>query len=737
MTIAEKLAEERRARLAAEQVSELNQAELQGARRKLGEPTPNNAKAGSSTEFVSLRSEDAQLRSDLARATKKAEIAERRLWTSIQTISDGFAFFDADSRLIAANPSYLAPFDGLEVVQPGIRYAEILQVMIDEGLVNCEDETPEDWRMRMQERWDSPTPHPVMLRLWNNQYLRLTDQRSPFGDVISMAYDITANVHYQAELTTARQKAEAASRTKSTFLANMSHEIRTPMNGVVGMADLLSATPLTEEQQLYVSTIRNSGEALLDIINDVLDYSKMEAQKLSLNPAPFDLEHCVHEVMMLLQPAAQDKGLRLAIDCDLFLPVDLIGDKGRIRQILTNLVGNAVKFTESGHVLIRMTGVVDEAADSVAVHLTVEDTGIGIAPDQLDHIFGEFNQVEGEANRSFEGTGLGLAIAQSLVRLMGGDIWVDSTFGEGTSFGIRFSLPLSGPQIAPPAIAKQMKRALVVDPVPLSREILTQRLIQLGLDVDTCLSAQDAETQLQSGIQYDLMIAEEELPDTAGHLFVDAIAKTHRDLPVILVSGQTTTTPSFQSPNLVGVMLGPLRRSHLFKVLNELPTLTGAQQDDPATPVSNRPGGEDVASTRQHPMRILAAEDNRTNQLVLSKMLEAYPIDLHFAENGKQAVDLFEELSPDLILMDISMPQMDGKEATRRIRKLEAATGAHTPIVALTAHAAVSDQTEILDAGLDACVTKPLRKAKLLSRIALYQPEGFTIFDGGAPSKIT
>ena len=242
---------------------------------------------------------------------------------------------------------------------------------------------------------------------------------TPDGGRVGLRVDITELKVQQAALETARSEAEAANRAKSAFLANMSHEIRTPMNGVVGMAELLCDTALNEEQRLFAETIRSSGEALLVIINDILDYSKIEAERLTLNPEPFDLERTIHEVTMLLQPKARAKGIDLLIDYDMFLPTRFVGDPGRLRQILTNLIGNAVKFTDAGHVLVRAIGL-DGAEGAKHLHITIEDTGIGIAPQNIDHIFGEFNQVESQQNRKFEGTGLGLAITRRLIELMGG-----------------------------------------------------------------------------------------------------------------------------------------------------------------------------------------------------------------------------------------------------------------------------------------------------------------------------
>ncbi|MES2142812.1 MAG: ATP-binding protein, partial [Pseudomonadota bacterium] len=258
--------------------------------------------------------------------------------------------------------------------------------------------------------------------------------KTPDGGRVGLRFDVTDQRLQEAALHSARAEAEAANRAKSAFLANMSHEIRTPMNGVVGMAELLCDSALTDEQRLFAETIRSSGEALLVIINDILDYSKIEAERLNLYPEPFDLERTIHEVAMLLQPRAREKGIDLLIDFDMFLPTRFVGDPGRLRQVLTNLIGNAVKFTERGHVLVRVVGLETETGFQ-QLHVTVEDTGIGIAAHNLEHVFGEFNQVEDQSNRKFEGTGLGLAITRSLIERMAGEVWVDSELGTGSSFG--------------------------------------------------------------------------------------------------------------------------------------------------------------------------------------------------------------------------------------------------------------------------------------------------------------
>ncbi|WP_025050254.1 ATP-binding protein [Sulfitobacter noctilucae] len=702
MSLADKLTEERRNRLAAERMLELKQAELFAANRKLGKHAQQLTEEIVETraQVATIRGENQRVKSDLSVANQKIAIAERRLWHSIETIHDGFAFFNADNEMIMANRSYLSVFEDLEVIAPGVNYVTILQTLTDEGIVNTGDLTAADWRQMMSERFIQNRPEPIVLRLWNDEHIKLVDHRGPEGDVVSLALNITATVAYEAKLREARAVAESANCAKSAFLANMSHEIRTPMNGVIGMADLLASGDLDDEQQLFVQTIKNSGEALLVIINDVLDYSKIDANRLSLHPEPFDLERAILEVLMLLQPSAQDKGLSLLMDYDLFMPGLLIGDPGRIRQVLTNLIGNAVKFTSEGHVLIRVVGMPDQAAGKLSLHVTIEDTGIGIPEDMVEHVFGEFNQVENERNRQFDGTGLGLAITQRLIKLMDGDIWVSSTEGDGSCFGFRIDLGLvdtdSKLQWTPP---DGLRHVAVVDDADVYRGVLIRQMAQLGIKVTPCSTAADFSRKLEPTI--DLVLAAE----SSAELVAAHLERQTKSYPLILLRADLgRSLPDLPVP-VFGNLHTPPPRQELFSLLDKLEFEDAGQQHATLT--------QDATGLR--PMRILAAEDNKTNQLVFGKMLKELNVDLTFAGNGEEAVELFRNIAPDLVFMDISMPKMDGRAATAAIRTLE--TDRRTPVVALTAHAMDGDDADILAVGLDRYLTKPLRKPMIFAEI--------------------
>lgn len=442
---------ERRARLRAERLLEHARMELTAAndRLKAHAFTLSDQIIEQRAELQDMRTIAEQLEGVNTQASQElqiahsvANLADMRLREAVETITDGFAVFDSDQKLVLANQAYFSVFDGFPEVTQGIGYNRILEICAYEGLVDLQGTAPGDWVQRMLDRWHKPQITPLEMHFVNGISVRLMDRRVPNGDYVSLVRNITRSLKYQAQLIEAQTQAEAAAQAKSAFLANMSHEIRTPMNGVVGMADLLTETKLDSEQRIYAETIRNSGQALVTIINDILDFSKMDAGKMDLYPENFDLEKTIHEVLTLLAPAARGKSIELILDYDIFLPRHFKADPGRVRQVLTNLIGNAVKFTETGYVLVRAVGV-NKSDDAQLVHITVEDTGIGIAPEYSDHVFSEFQQVEDATNRRFEGTGLGLAISKRIIELMGGTIWLESEPGIGSCFGCSLNLQIA------------------------------------------------------------------------------------------------------------------------------------------------------------------------------------------------------------------------------------------------------------------------------------------------------
>lgn len=630
---------------------------------------------------------------------------EMRLRAAIEAIPDGFVIFDREERLTICNQNYRDIYAAAApVIQPGARFEDILRASLAAGLHSDATGREEAWLAERMAEFRAASGH-AMQHLSDGRWIRAQEHPTPDGGRVGLRSDISAEREAQETLRNARAAAEAASHAKSAFLANMSHEIRTPMNGVVGMAELLCGTDLTEEQRLFAETIRSSGEALLTIINDILDYSKIEAGRLILHPEPFDLERLIHETAILLQSQARAKQIDLHVDYDMFLPTRLVGDAVRLRQILTNLMGNAVKFTGQGHVLIRVVG--DCGRDGVArLHLTVEDTGIGIAPDQIDHIFGEFNQVETAENRRYQGTGLGLAITRRLVDMMEGELWVDSTPGEGSCFGFVLSLPVAE-DLVPATLPTSLRRVLLAETSPVNRAILERQLLPLGVVVTVLRPGETLAEALAGGAGAGLDL-----------LLVDSGSPAQAELPALCLAGKIPPVLLMAPPDQLAeaevavargearaVIAKPVLRAELFAALARI-----IGTASPAATAQAR-----VARR----LRVLAAEDNKTNQLVFAKMVRDLDLDLRFADDGRQAVDQWRDFRPDLIFMDISMPEMDGCTAARTIRAAEAGL-AHVPIIALTAHVMEEDTERILASGIDQHLTKPLRKSVILDVLHRY-----------------
>jgi PAS domain S-box-containing protein len=540
---------------------------------------------------------------------------------------------------------------------------------------------------------------------------------------LALYHDITELVKTENELRDAKMAAEQAAQTKAEFLSNMSHEIRTPLNAIVGMSSLLMDTPLDHNQADYVATIRSSTDDLLNIVNNILDFSKIEAGKMVLEEQPFYLSELIESSLDLFTPDASVKGLDLAYVIEDFVPAKIIGDPTRLRQILVNLLANAVKFTEKGEVVVQLSSKRLEG-EIFSIQFRVRDTGIGIPIEKRKRLFQPFSQIDASTTRKYGGTGLGLSISKNLVELMGGEIWVNSDVGRGSTFNFTIIAQASPTtdRLVPIVEQPDMSgiRLLIVDDNQTNRLIVQRFTEKWGMIPTAVESGPQALSLLEEGQGFDLAIIDMLMPEMDGTALAAKIheRKSSKDLQLIMLSSAAVhrDAPEYLQ-HFSAFIQKPIKRSNLFDVIM---TVIDNEPITPQKKVVSSDFGFDSGMAKNHPLKILLAEDNIVNQKVAVKLLEKFGYRVDIAGNGLEVIQAFERQNYDVIFMDIQMPEMDGEEAMRVIKR-----GARSQpwIVAMTAHALDGDREKYLSRGMDDYISKPLNVKELIRILERIPPK--------------
>lgn len=688
----------------------------------------------------SIEEANARLEAQVTARTKELEARNRLLDDVIETMASGVIALSPEFKILGRNKKAIAqtrlPASMWEL---GKDIRDLIELGINNGGYEYADlrEFARDFERQMAERGAAEFER----RDPDGRTTKEQIQRTRDGGFVVTHTDVTEERRRERELRkmsdelrAAKEAAVQASKAKSEFLANMSHEIRTPMNGVIGMTSLLLDTSLSPKQREMAEVIASSGENLLTIINDILDFSKLEAGKLRVGADPFDLRRTIDDVVALLTLRSQEKGIELMLRYQPDLGAGYVGDAGRVRQVITNLVGNAVKFTEAGHVLVSVTG--KRRGEYAELEISVTDTGCGIPDDKIDHIFNAFEQVDGTAARRYDGTGLGLAITRRLVETMNGEIWAESRLGEGSTFCVR--LPLRVDETAAEPFVLDISRisgarVLIVDDNAVNRHILFEQTSAWGLNPKAFASGQaglDAALAAAKDREpFDVAIVDHQMPGMDGEAFAALVRNTSSIalLPMILLtsSGQKGDAAGLETGLFDAYLVKPARGSML---LDAIATALNGRSIKSIKTVADTIRTPERGQTfcpftnDGTPLKVLVAEDNIVNQLVIKSMLESMNCQTAIANNGKEAIERYRQAPPDVILMDLSMPEMDGVAATAALRAIQSSTGAFVAIVGVTAHAMQQDRDRCIEAGMDDYMPKPVKQDRLREVLLQWSP---------------